>query len=360
MDPVTHLLTGACLARTGFHRRAAYATATMTLAAEMPDLDVVWSAGGPIVGFEHHRGWTHTFLGLPFEAAVLLGLVWGWSRWRAHRSGPRPAEDAKGRTLAPERWGLLYLFALFALLSHLFLDWTNNYGLRPFFPFNPRWYAGSFVFIVEPVMLLLLALGLLAPVLFGLINSEIGARRPLYRGQGWAMAALVGVLVMWEVRWYEHGRAERLAMGADYGSVELLRVEASPYPGNPFHWSTAVEAPEFFQMASVDTLRDLASTSEQEDRFYKPPRTAAVLAADRTLLGRVYLDWSSYPVVSEVPAPADAPRGTAHTVLYRDLRFLYDTPLSHGRESPPLSGTAFLDGGNRTVELRFDGVVQKR
>ena len=34
----------------------------------------------------------------------------------------------------------------------LLLDWTNNYGLRPFFPFNPRWYAGSFVFIAEPVM----------------------------------------------------------------------------------------------------------------------------------------------------------------------------------------------------------------
>ena len=39
------------------------------------------------------------------------------------------------------RWGLLYGFVLIALLSHLLLDWTNNYGLRPFFPFNPHWYA---------------------------------------------------------------------------------------------------------------------------------------------------------------------------------------------------------------------------
>ena len=34
MEPVTHFLTGACLARTGFNRRTAYATLAMTLAAE--------------------------------------------------------------------------------------------------------------------------------------------------------------------------------------------------------------------------------------------------------------------------------------------------------------------------------------
>ena len=56
-------------------------------------------------------------------------------------------------------WGWLYLTALLAALSHLLLDWTNNYGLRPFFPFNPRWYAGSFVFIAEPVLWALLLPG---------------------------------------------------------------------------------------------------------------------------------------------------------------------------------------------------------
>ena len=29
-----------------------------------------------------------------------------------------------------------------ALLSHLLLDWTNNYGVRPFFPFNPKMVCG--------------------------------------------------------------------------------------------------------------------------------------------------------------------------------------------------------------------------
>ena len=85
-------------------------------------------------------------------------------------------------TAAPVRWGLLFGFALIASLSHILLDWTNNYGVRPFFPFNPRWYAGSFVFIFEPVMFVALLLALLAPLLFGLVGSEVGARRPVFRG----------------------------------------------------------------------------------------------------------------------------------------------------------------------------------
>src|SRR5271167_1888259 len=103
MEPVTHLLTGACLARTGFNRKAAYATLTMTLAAEMPDLDVLWTVDGPVASFQHHRGWTHTFVGIPIEAAVLVGVIWLWHRWRMRRGvvrEPRPGE-------APVRWGLL-------------------------------------------------------------------------------------------------------------------------------------------------------------------------------------------------------------------------------------------------------------
>ena len=40
LEPITHFLTGAVLARAGFNRKTALATATMTLAAEAPDLDV--------------------------------------------------------------------------------------------------------------------------------------------------------------------------------------------------------------------------------------------------------------------------------------------------------------------------------
>ena len=179
MEPVTHFLTGACLSRTGFNRRTAYATLAMTLAAEAPDIDVLWSFGGPVAGFQHHRGFTHTLVGVPLVALAVTAIVWLWHRTRKHEP------------VIPPRWALLWLLSLLACLSHIFLDWTNNYGVRPFAPFNPRWYALDIAFILEPVVFAALLLGLIVPAILGLADREIGARKPLFRGRGWAIAAYV-------------------------------------------------------------------------------------------------------------------------------------------------------------------------
>ncbi len=191
MEPVTHLLTGACLSRAGLNRRAAYATLTMVVAAEFPDIDTLWALRGPVEGLQHHRGITHTLLGLPFEAALVVGGVYAWHRWRVARAGAKPL------TVAPVRWGVLYGLALVALLSHLLLDYTNNYGLRPFFPFNDRWYAASIVFIFDPAMFAMLLGALVAPVLFGLVSAEVGAKKQPFAARGWAIAALLGVVAWW-------------------------------------------------------------------------------------------------------------------------------------------------------------------
>src|SRR5271170_3203372 len=85
MEPVTHFLTGAVLGRAGFNRRTAYATLAMTLAAEAPDLDVLWGFRGPVAVLEHHRGITHTLLGAPFVALATTGTVYLWHRFRKTR-----------------------------------------------------------------------------------------------------------------------------------------------------------------------------------------------------------------------------------------------------------------------------------
>ena len=80
MEPVTHFLTGACIGRVGFNRRTAYATLAATLAAEAPDLDIVWGWAGPVAGLAHHRGITHTLIAAPFVALAATGAVWLVSR----------------------------------------------------------------------------------------------------------------------------------------------------------------------------------------------------------------------------------------------------------------------------------------
>jgi inner membrane protein len=356
VEPVTHILTGACLARTGLNRRAAYATLTMAVAAELPDVDVLWSIKGPVESFTHHRGMTHTLLGLPFEAAMLVGAVWAIHRWRVRWN----KDSAKPITAAPVRWGMLYLFALFGLLSHLLLDYTNNYGIRPFFPFNPRWYAGSFVFIVDPLILLLLAAGLLMPSLFGLIGAEVGAKRSTFRGRGWAIAALVGIVALWTLRFVEHQRAVELTLaqtialpmapGAPDDAVpqyvQPVRALASPSPVNPFVWTAVADLGTAYQMAEVGP-RAGAWTADQE-MLPKPPQDAAARAAYRSPLGRAYFDWSPMPVVTaEVLENGDT------WVTLRDPRFMGGWMRDHGRSA--LTATVRVRTDGSVVEQSMDG-----
>ena len=91
MEPITHFLTGACLARLGFNRKTALATLTMTLAAEAPDIDIVAYVNGSVSGFVCHRGATHTLWGIPLVSAAVLALIFAGYRLRqaGARSDPR-------------------------------------------------------------------------------------------------------------------------------------------------------------------------------------------------------------------------------------------------------------------------------
>src|ERR1700756_1263094 len=60
LDPVTHMMTGACLSRAGLNRKTGLATLTLVLALEAPDIDSLSYLGGGITGLQYHRGITHS------------------------------------------------------------------------------------------------------------------------------------------------------------------------------------------------------------------------------------------------------------------------------------------------------------
>ena len=282
MEPITHFLTGACIGRAGFNRKTACATIVATLAAEAADLDVFWGLGGPVDELKHHRGITHTFLGAPFVALATVAVVGGIYAWRQRRPSSRRAphiEDPR----PPLRWGWLLLTALVAALSHILLDWSNNYGVRPFFPFNPRWYAGSFMFIAEPVLWAVLLIALVLPWLFSLADREIGARRTLFRGRNWAIFALSAAFVLGCWRWAEHAHARAMFQNVQVTTAPVLRMAFEPYPIDPWRWHAIIETPRYFQTAEVNTRTGSIDSDPQTDILYKPQDTPAVEAAKRTL-----------------------------------------------------------------------------
>ena len=289
------MLTGACLGRAGFNRKTAYATLAAVLAAEAADLDILWGLRGPVDELKHHRGITHTFWAVPVVAGVVVGAVWLLDRWRERgkrrdmapdtataekatadpsaRSPWRPALRMTGA--AGVRWGWLYLTACVAALSHILLDWTNNYGVRPFFPLNAHWYAGSFMFIVEPILYGIFFLAFIIPWLLGLADREIGARRTQFRGQGWAIFALAGMLILGCVRWAEHAQALVMLGNTNVASEPANRTAAEPYPVNPFRWHAILETPDFYQTAEINTWTGSIDSDPQRDVLYKPADTPA-------------------------------------------------------------------------------------
>ena len=350
MEPVTHFLTGACLGRAGFNRKTAYATLAMTLAAETPDLDILWGFRGPLVGFQHHRGFTHTFLAAPLVALVVTLFCWGFHRLR------------RKKPPIPPRWLLLFLFALLADLSHLLLDFTNNYGLRPFAPWNPRWYSWDIVFIFEPVMFVMLLSGLLVPALLGLVDREISKRRPLFRGRGWAVAALVGVAALYTLRSTEHTLAVHLLQQTSFDRP-VERVAAEPYPINPFRWQGIVETDNAYHFADVLTRSNGVDIDETVGAIYKPPVTPAVAAAKRSWLGRVYLDWSQFPLVEDIGpgTPPDLPQDAGQhleQVNFHDMRFGYTDWFGAHERRKPLSGSVFVAPNGQIEATYMDGRPQ--
>jgi inner membrane protein len=375
MEPVTHFLTGACISRAGLNRKTAYATLAAVLAAEAADMDVFWGLRGPVEGLKHHRGITHTFIGAPVVAAVIVGLVallHFWSEGRRKRKLAEAHLDPnapvpRGLQSKTVRWGWLYLTALIAALSHLLLDWTNNYGLRPFFPFNPRWYAGSFMFIAEPILWALLLAAMVIPALLGLIGGEIGARRNQYRGRGWAIFALVGMVLLWGWRWTEHARALSLIANTQVAAAEVNRVAIEPYPINPFRWHAILETANYYQVAEINTRTGEIDSDPQRDVMYKPPETPAVAAARQTPLGQVYLDWGTWAVVRDVgqepvagmDPPQLPPNRQWTTVEFTDLRFDYSylgTGGATGRS--PLGGWVYIVDGHEDAGEAMGGREQ--
>jgi len=341
------------LGRAGLNRKTALATATLTLAAEAPDLDVFSRFGGSAFALNHHRGFTHSFLGVPIVAAVVVAFMYGIWRMRGRKT--------RNPNLPP-RWGLLFAYGCLAGLSHLVLDYTNSYGIRPFWPFSERWYSWDIVYIVEPVMLVVLILGLIVPSLFFLINQEIGAGR---RDKGppgrlAASLALLGVFACWGLRDYEHRRAMAALEARTYQGADAIRISAYSYPVNPFRWYGLAETPGFFAMMDVDSLAPDVDPQGTMQIRYKPEETPVTLAAKRSYLGCVYLSWAQYPITETEELEGGAPGSdrAAYLVRFRDLRYMYP-----GRgASSVLGGSVTLTRDLRVVSEQVgvrSGVLRK-
>ncbi|HVW25606.1 MAG TPA: metal-dependent hydrolase [Polyangiaceae bacterium] len=150
MDNVTHSLAAILVAEAVCENRkpapdpARFRTAALwvsLIANNLPDLDFLYRkiTPGKLGYLLHHRGYSHTFVVAPALAALAVVLVLGAARLRGVRFAARDVRALVG-------------LAVFGSFLHIAMDFQNNYGVHPFWPFDDRWYYGDFLFIVEPLL----------------------------------------------------------------------------------------------------------------------------------------------------------------------------------------------------------------
>ena len=276
IDPICHTLVGASLAETGLRQRTALGTATLLIAANVPDVDVLAYFWGSTTALAVRRGVTHGVLALVVWPFLLLGIALLWDRAMRRRRGRIP-----DRAVMPRQ---ILLLGFLGVLTHPTLDFLNTYGMRWLAPFSSQWFYADTLFIVDPWVWGLLAVGIVL------------ARRQGHSGWNGATVSLavLGAYVLamagsglYARRLVHHELAER--------GVAAERLMVAPTPVTPFSRRVVAEAGGAYR---VGRLRFFGSPRLELDGFAIP--TAVDPRAQPSLderEARDFLSWARFPFV---------------------------------------------------------------
>jgi inner membrane protein len=288
-------LSGAAFGEAGLKRRTRFGNATLMIAANLPDLDVlVFATDMPSVAFR--RGWTHGLIAQALLPIALTAVMMAIGRAFPARGGATPLRA---------RW--LLVLGYVGVLSHVGLDLLNPYGLRILAPFDWRWFYGDTLFIIDPWLWLALGVGIW-------LARRRGAPAP-------ARHALLISAVYIVVMVFAARAAREIVIDAwrDARGREPAALMVGPLPVTPFERQVVVDAGAYYETGTFQWLPtrvtfDAAVVPKNDS----DPRVACAREAPHI---RGFLVWSRFPFWTLEPAP----EGTRVTV--GDMRFA-------GRGSP--------------------------
>ena len=310
MDNLCHTLVGAALAQSGLKRRTPLATATLLIAANLPDIDVISLAWGGTAGLGFRRGWTHGVLALSLWPFLLAAAMVLFDRHGARRGA---------------RFGPLVLLSAIGVVSHPLLDLLNTYGVRLMMPFSQRWYYGDTLFIVDVWVWLVLALGV--------VVSMRTERRKIGDWRAPARAAL-GIAVIYTAGMFTLGRLARSQVRFEVGAtgIPALRVLASPVPVSPIVRDVVVDEGDGYVVGRIRVGGHFEGGGHWPKRNPddEEPDPALSMAAS-TPAAETFLGWARYPsyVVDR--------RGGNTIVHFIDLRYARSPEDVFGTLAVPVS-----------------------
>jgi len=294
VDNLCHTLVGAACGEVGLRQRSRFGAATLMIAANLPDVDVlVFATEMPAVAFR--RGWTHGTLAQALLPVALTGALMAVDRLWRPRGGTPPLHA---------RWTLLLGYV--GVLSHVALDLLNAYGLRLLAPFDWRWWYGDVLFIIDPWLWLILGGGL-----------WLARRRgpvPVWHALTLALVYILSMTLNARV-----ARATVLDEWRRTRGGEPTSLMVGPVPVTPFRRQVIVDNGPGYETGTFSWFpTEVVFDPHVVPKNDADPRVARARDAPHV---RGYLVWSRFPFWTV----AAVPQGTRVSV--GDLRFI-------GRGSP--------------------------
>jgi inner membrane protein len=289
MDNLCHTLVGAALGEAGLKHRTRLGNATLMIASNLPDIDVlVFATGTPSVAFR--RGWTHGILAdallPPLLTAVMLFVA---SRRRTTSTQP---------AVKPMQ---LLLLSYIGVILHVLMDLLNTYGVRLLMPFSQRWFYGDVLFIIDPWLWLALATGISLSIRRRAPNW---ARVSLAIAAAYVLAMLVGARV---------ARAEIIDRWRQVEGQPPNALMVGPIPVTPLQRQLIIDAGARYETGMFRWQpRSIRFDADDVVKNDTDPRVAAARKAPNI---RAFLIWSRFPFWTFEPVEG----GTRVTV--GDMRF---------------------------------------
>jgi inner membrane protein len=212
-----------------------------------------------------------------------------------------------------EKWAGAIFAAWIAVLSHILLDLTNDYGVRVWAPFSNSWFHWDTTYVIDPWIWAGLLVAFCAPMLGDLISSEIGKHRRAYPGRAWAITGLL-FLLGWDAgRAVLHQRAIAVMDARLYGGTPPVVTAAFATPLRPWKWDGLVETGDTAYLYELN-LEDQFDPGAGKT-FHRGDPGDALGALRTSHPFRVLIDFSQYPLW-RVLADANNSR-----YMLTDLRF---------------------------------------
>jgi len=298
MDPVTHALASYTLKRAAFSRIPRSATLAMLVAGTIADLDLLSSYFGPTAYLTFYRTYLHSlFASILFSFLVTLPFL-------------RRKTPAVNNPISPS---IVFVSALAAALLHLLMDVCQSAGVEFFWPISSHRFALDWVAHLDLWILGILLVGILLPLLSGLVTEEIGAKSRGPRGRIGATIALAAVIFYFALRATLHGNAVATLESRSYRGESPRRVAAFAEPGSPFRWHGVVETERAIHEMEIEVGPAASFDPDSATSSYKPEASPALDAARNSPVARRFLQTARFPKASVEKTP------DGYHIILRDL-----------------------------------------